>query len=114
MIKRDLELVQGDDYAAADSRALLFTGAGENWPDLSTATFSLVVGIPGAEGVVFTASGSRTVVEGLQHITVPLTATDTNKLAEGANANDYALRATLSSRTLTLAAGAITTRGKIV
>jgi hypothetical protein len=111
MIKRDIEIIQGDDYAAADSRALLFTGAGENWPDLAAATFALKIGDVSSEGVLVTASGTRSVVNGLQHITVPLTSAQTNTLAPGVNAYQYDLQATLSGRRLTLAKGLLTVLG---
>lgn len=115
MIKRDIELIQGDDYAAADGRALIFTGAGQSWPDLSTATLEFKAATVDAEdgAVKITATATRSVVEGLQHITVPLTAAQTNALEVGVNATEYALYATLSGRRLTLAAGLITVRGDV-
>lgn len=110
---KDLTIVQGDDYAAADSRALLFTSAGENWPDLSAATLALKFIAPGAEAAALNVAGTRTLVAGVQHITVPLTAAQTQPLLPGTNVYDYALQATLGGRRLTLKKGKVTVIGGI-
>lgn len=109
-MKRDFELVQGDDYQAADNRALVFTGAGQNWPDLSAATFSLKARASGFTKTLFTETGTRSVVGGVQYITVPLSAINTNLLPSGANAAEYDLQATISGRRLTLATGFFSVR----
>lgn len=114
MISRDFDIVQGDDYAVADGRALVFTGAGQNWPDLSAATVELAVSVTNIEGVIFSAAATRSVVAGLQYFTVPLTAAQTTQLPSGTNSCEYALRATLGGRRLTLAAANFNVRGDIL
>lgn len=105
MLKKDFDLVQNDDYAAADSRALVFTGAGQNWPDLTAATFALYARTSGETDTLFSTTGTRSIVSGVQSISVPLTAAQTAKLPAGANAAQYDLVAVLSTRRITLAQG---------
>jgi hypothetical protein len=110
---KDLSIVQGDDYAAADGRALLFTSAGENWPDLASATLALKFIEPVAETAALSVTATRTVVGSVQHITAPLTAAQTQPLSAGTNVYDYALQATLSGRRITLKTGKVTVVGGI-
>lgn len=115
MIKRDFTIIQGDDYAAADNRSLVFSGAGENWPDLSTATFALKARtIESDEAVaetLFSTTGTHSLVSGTQYIKVPLTSAHTSECPAGSNSVQYDLQATLSGRRITLAQGYFTVRG---
>lgn len=113
MTDKDLSIVQGDDYAEADGRALLFTSAGENWPDLATATLALKLQLPDAEAPALTAACTRTLVGNVQNIKCPLTAAQTQALEPGTNAYDYALQATISGRRITLKSGRATVVGGI-
>jgi hypothetical protein len=114
MITKDLEIVQGDDYAEADNRAFIFTSAGQNWPDLGSATLSFKVSKTNEDGVVFTTTPTHSEVGVVQTISVPVSASNSSLLQQGTHAYEYALQATISGRRLTLASAYITVRGDLL
>lgn len=85
----DVEIVRGDDYAAADARALDFTDTDAAWPDLTSATIVLTAGGFTAPGTVVTAVGAN------KKIRVELTDVQTLTLVQGAIR--FTIRATLSN-----------------
>lgn len=105
-------IVQGDDYRAAESRAL--TWASPSWPNLAGATLEMTVGhdnsnIYGNLPVVWkqTLPGSPET----RIATLELNHTQTGELAEGVF--DYTLRATLLNEDrLTLSRGRLTVIAK--
>ena len=101
---RKLEIVQGDDYANDDGRAIDFTSA--SWPTLTSATVSFQAkATPGTA----TLTKSMTVVTatGTKKVRLELTDDDTVSLTPGAFA--YNVVATLSNgNKVTLVRGAMT------
>jgi len=86
-----VSLVAGDDYLAADGRALEWTDAGNTWPDLTGAAvaFQVADGELVAPGSVVTPSGPG------KKVRVELTAAQTAVLK--VRISDYDVRATLAS-----------------
>lgn len=108
----DIKIVRGDDYAAADGRALCWTSNG--WPDLTgalvtfTAQHSNQPGILQASGAVLPPEG------GNQTVQVELTSAQTNLLIPGSRAYWYDLEATLASgRIITLVKGQMSVEADI-
>jgi calcineurin-like phosphoesterase family protein len=106
-----LTLVRGDDYAAADGRALEWSSS--DWPDLTDATV-IFSAVPAKKSVSGKWSTTATVVhpgETTQIVRVELTTTQTASLDVGPNAYLYDIEATLvNGHRVTLATGKITVK----
>ncbi|WP_298702660.1 hypothetical protein [uncultured Variovorax sp.] len=114
-----LELVQGDDYLAADSRALQFVGAGVCWPAAVTEVlFSVwnpvadcgLVGNGSAPLAVVSVAGVFTPVgASAAIIAVDLPRAETIKLAAGVRRYTFEVVGKLPSNSMcTLARGFVT------
>ncbi len=111
-----LELVRGDDYLAADSRAISFTS--DSWPDLTSAVITMTVRrrreafSTGSDAVLFTktdASGLRVVGGGDQTVYFELTPTQSGVLLPGSLTGKYDIEAVLSNDSIvTLVTGNVT------
>jgi hypothetical protein len=92
----DVTIVRGDDYLAADGRALDFVNAAGTWPNLTSAVIVLTARRRGCSalgpvaGSVITATGPN------QKVRVELTHTLTGSLAPAPPAYRYDVQATLS------------------
>ncbi len=87
-----IELVQGDDYFAADGRALEWTRS--DWPDLTGATITL--NVQTASGIVTIAGTAPVVGAGVeQTVRAEMTAAETASLDIGFN--DFDVKAVLAS-----------------
>lgn len=101
-----VSIVQGDDYATADGRALEWVNAAGSWPDLTGATIKFSVGSLTVTGSVVTPSGAN------QKVRVELTAVQTGALALGTFR--YDVEATLSTgRKVTLVIDACTVQAQV-
>jgi hypothetical protein len=88
-----VEVVAGDDYAAADGRALSWTNTAGSWPNLTGASVRLNVR---GSGAAFEAAGSVVTPTGTgQEVRVALTAAQTGGLTP--QTYEYDVRVTLSS-----------------
>ena len=86
-----VSIVRGDDYLAADGRALDWTDSGGTWPTLTDATITLTI-----KGNLLTKTGSVVTATGDgKKVRVALTNSDTSSLPIGTW--DYDVQATLSS-----------------
>lgn len=86
-----VSIIRGDDYLAADGRALDWTDSGGTWPDLTDATITLTV-----KGALLAKTGSVVTPTGDgKKVRVALTNSDTASLPIGTW--DYDVQATLSS-----------------
>lgn len=107
----DITITRGDDYAAADGRALTWTGTSADiWPDLTDATIAFKAEL---EAYEISATGAVVTPTGTQVVRVELADTDTSSLADAATERQwkYDLQATLSSnRVITLARGQLLLR----
>ncbi len=93
-----LKIVRGDDYAAADGRALEWTGT---WPDLTGATITFSARRTGSDPIVLAGEVVTPVAPG-QRVRLELLASDTDDAEPGDW--DYDVEATLTSgRIVTLA-----------
>lgn len=81
----DVSIIRGDDYLAADARALEWTDADASWPDLTSATISADMD----NGLTFAGS-----VVNADKVRVELTDVQTRSLMFGDRA--FSVRATLS------------------
>lgn len=100
----DVELYEGDDYAAADGRSLEWTNTAGNWPDLTAAAITLAVRTP--NGQTFNMAGAVITPTGTQKVRVELTAAQTDDLLAWPTPSDLRVVATLASgRRATLVRG---------
>ena len=110
----NLNLIAGDDYSAADGRALVLTNAGGTWPNLTGATLELVAHRNGARRLAF--PGEVTTPTGNQTLRFQPTADQLPKPLDAATSWTYrfAITATLANgHTVTLQTGDLTlTRGR--
>ncbi|HET6495417.1 MAG TPA: hypothetical protein VFH61_08650 [Thermoleophilia bacterium] len=90
----EVEIVQGDDYAAADSRELTITGSG--WPTLTGNTVEIVV-----DGTAYACT-----VTDVDTFTCELTAAQTTAMTVGTQ--DFTIVCTIGTRHLTLGRGSWT------
>lgn len=102
----EVTLVRGDDYAAADGRALEWENEEGAWPNLTSATITFASTPIGSTSL--SKTGAIVVPTGAgQLVRVELTASDTEDLEPGTYR--YDLQAELSSdRKVTLARGRLT------
>ena len=97
-------VIQGDDYALADGRALVWIEEDDSWPDLTSAEAVLTIGEDEYELAIDTMDGAWT-------LTLELTAVQTAALA--AEAHKYWITMTLlSGGIITPITGLITAYGK--
>jgi hypothetical protein len=102
-LDQNVTLVKGDDYKAADGRALDFTNAAGTWPDLTGATINFKAAYQLQPTNSFTeATGSVVVASGAnQQVRIEIDGPDTTGLPAGSY--EYDVEATLSSgNTVTL------------
>ena len=107
----NLELYAGDDYRAADGRALLWTNAAGTWPNLTAAALQLTAHRNGARRLQF--PGTVQTPTGAQQIRFEPTAQDLPTPTDAAPSWEYsfAITATLSNgHTITLQTGTLTLR----
>lgn len=100
MLNTEFELIQGDDYAIADSRALTFYGTGESWPDLTGATFAFNVRKVGDDTACLSiTAGTYTAAVGSvpASLQIELTAAQTADLPAEVSGYVYDLHATLAT-----------------
>lgn len=109
----NFSIVQGDDYKAADGRAILWTNPGNPWPNLTGATITFVCG-KGAFTKAFgpwPASSPEPAVPN-QNVQLELPAADTIQLSPSIGVYDsygYSLTAVLQDgATVTLIQGQMT------
>jgi hypothetical protein len=100
-----LTLVRGDDYAAADGRALDFLAPTAGWPNLTAATIAITVRKPD-DSILLADSGSVVTPTGASaKVRVELSSADTEILVPGCR---FDVEATLSSsRIVTLVEGTV-------
>ena len=102
-LDQNVTLVKGDDYKAADGRALDFINAAGTWPDLTGATINFKAAYQLQPTNSFTeATGSVVVASGVnQQVRIEIDGTDTAGLPAGSY--EYDVEATLASgNTVTL------------
>ncbi len=107
----NLELYAGDDYRAADGRALVWTNAAGTWPNLTAAALQLTAHRNGARRLQF--PGTVQTPTGAQQIQFEPTAQDLPTPTDAAPSWEYsfAITATLSNgHTITLQTGTLTLR----
>jgi hypothetical protein len=99
-------IVRGDDYLAADARALDWTDAGNHWPDLTGATIAFTArrspSVLTKAGSVVTPSGSS------KSVRVELTAAETAALGTGPWNFDVQATLATTSHIVTLVLGTLT------
>lgn len=114
-----LELVQGDDYLAADNRAVVVVGAGMRWPSAASAVRLVAtepqtacasqIGTAPAEIINVAGTYTGPTDQAAAKIAFDLGHAITQTLALGVRRYDFEIRATLASGSvLTLASGQIT------
>ncbi len=104
----DIELYQGDDYAAADGRALTFTApAGAGWPDLTTASITLTLRSITTPNRLAKSGTAVSATEAQ----VELTGTDTAGLDPVLY--DYTVDAVVATRIITIARGRCRVHGEL-
>lgn len=101
----DIKIVRGDDYAAADGRALCWTS--NRWPDLTGALVTFTAQhISQPASILQTAGAVLPPEGGNQTVQVELTSAQTDPLIHGAKTYWYDIEAQLASRRIvTLAKG---------
>jgi hypothetical protein len=105
----EVEIVKGDDYAAADGRALEWTST--TWPNLTGATITFRVLQQIRDDVLLTKAGSVVTPTGTAKVRVELTAAETGALSAGGHR--FEVVATLSSgRVATLVRDTFTVQGE--
>jgi len=109
----DIKIVRGDDYAAADGRALRWSSS--QWPDLTGATITFTAQhISQPDNVLQTAGAVLPPEAGSQTVQVELTSEQTDLLIPGVRAYWYDLEAKLASdRIVTLVKGQMTVEADI-
>lgn len=102
------QIVRGDDFKAAEDRALVWTSP--QWPNLAGATLKMVVGLSPPSAFTFTPAtwtGSVPAGTPIFIATMELSHTQTSALAAGCY--DYTLSATLpNADVVTIATGQLT------
>jgi len=105
----DIELVQYDDYLAANSRALSWTNTSGDWfaGDLTTATVALTI-VDNDGVLVLTKAGTVTTATGTQAVAVELTSANTALLTKQGKQYKYQLLLTKTAYRETEVTGDIT------
>lgn len=107
----NLDLYAGDDYLAADGRAIILTNAAGTWPNLTAATLQLTAHRNGARRLQF--GGTVQTPTGAQQIRFEPTAQDLPTPVDAAPdwSYQFAITATLANgHTITLQTGTLTLR----
>lgn len=108
-----LSLVRGDDYLAADGRALDFTDASALWPTITGATITATFRDTYSGTRLLTATGAVTVGSGAgKSVRLELTSAQTKGFRPGAPGLRFDIEATLTNtHVVTLVRGTVTVLG---
>lgn len=109
MLKPDITIVRGDDYAATEDRAFGFYGTGEGWPDLTGASFSFNIRKIGDDSACLTisvAAYSAATSSTSDNVKIQMTSSETIGLPAGVADYVYDLHTKLpNGNRITLARG---------